>query len=983
MGARSFRRAWGQEKNICFLFFVFVFWVRCSLPGEVIFQQALGEELPLPSITPRTGLPGTGLEGGPAQALFWLRDRRQEASPSLDGFYQIEAQKLALSEHFVLYRDSSYATLMPASEAQQFLDFFEVHLPKLKRVYGDNYFPEIHPYQRIVILATDIRDDYTKTGQFIAGFFSPRDLFSDEFTRGLYLSPLLISRYEPPTVQLLRGRSNENALVYIDLNPTYNGVAFDNQSALARNYLKDVVLHELSHLFTWYRRVTRERLKIHDLWIAEGMAENAPHLVANTTSAFQERLTLHASPLIQAELQKAPSLLEFKEGGTGYVQSLIFFSYLRHRLGPSAEIGFRQLVIVENPDLMGLWPLVNQVNGGSFSDLYRDYVISSYLSQAGKNLTTLIREDGSAINLGDGGPGSRKYELSYRGIGLMPAGEGGLSFLPSSLAVSYEAPSCIKGFSYFTFRYTHNGPSDSCPGAQPKFLDSPYNPTNRGTHPALGFIINTYSEIPYHGDAKLHLFRASQNIPPDLFDPCQVYHIIVYNATTDSNCLPVGNLPVDERNHSSWVGGGQDGWQTDQGAPWGNEAGFFYRPAGIAFYRDGTTGFLYVADYINMAVSRYRAADGAFQGRLGELTLDCTFDSELLDGYHWGPGRFVNNHCRRSFFEPRGLATDSAGNLYVADSGNMRVVKYDKDGRFIAWLGLPKSINDHWQCEPFSPAASSCRATVGTGTQPPMSRDELYLLSNYEYDVTMFYIPWGIYVDEANNALYVVNYGGRRLVRRNLTTGAFEAYIGNGRPTSCNGWENSSAGQSPHAGSTSCFFREPTGIGGDSQYLYVADSGNHRIVRIKKTGYDATHFQWLGGDFQGWGNHPTPAGVQRNRFSSPQDVTSDGTYLYIADRRNQRIVRRKISTGESHWLGGGHLAWQNEDHSPPVDPLKGGMHYLPTWYLEPQAVLFVPTSQSLASKRYLYMTATYNGRLSRINLNCADDLISGDCSYGY
>ena len=40
------------------------------------------------------------------------------------------------------------------------------------------------------------------------------------------------------------------------------------------------------------------------------------------------------------------------------------------------------------------------------------------------------------------------------------------------------------------------------------------------------------------------------------------------------------------------------------------------------------------------------------------------------------------------FKEPNGLATDSKGNVYVADTGNHRVQKLAKDGRFIAeWRG--------------------------------------------------------------------------------------------------------------------------------------------------------------------------------------------------------------------------------------------------------------------------------------------------------
>ena len=39
------------------------------------------------------------------------------------------------------------------------------------------------------------------------------------------------------------------------------------------------------------------------------------------------------------------------------------------------------------------------------------------------------------------------------------------------------------------------------------------------------------------------------------------------------------------------------------------------------------------------------------------------------------------------FFEPGGVAVDHGGNIYVADSGNQRIVKFDSGGRFIKSLG--------------------------------------------------------------------------------------------------------------------------------------------------------------------------------------------------------------------------------------------------------------------------------------------------------
>jgi len=41
----------------------------------------------------------------------------------------------------------------------------------------------------------------------------------------------------------------------------------------------------------------------------------------------------------------------------------------------------------------------------------------------------------------------------------------------------------------------------------------------------------------------------------------------------------------------------------------------------------------------------------------------------------------------QSFYEPNDILLDSAGNIYVLDSGNARIQKFDRDGRFIKTIG--------------------------------------------------------------------------------------------------------------------------------------------------------------------------------------------------------------------------------------------------------------------------------------------------------
>jgi uncharacterized protein (TIGR03663 family) len=97
---------------------------------------------------------------------------------------------------------------------------------------------------------------------------------------------------------------------------------------------------------------------------------------------------------------------------------------------------------------------------------------------------------------------------------------------------------------------------------------------------------------------------------------------------------------------------------------YGAGQGLFVKPAGLAVDQEGN---LYVADSGNNRVQKF-SPDGIFLAEVG--------------GAGSGNGQFN---------EPWGVAVDAQGNVYVADTWNHRIQKFDKDLKYVTQWGSPTS----------------------------------------------------------------------------------------------------------------------------------------------------------------------------------------------------------------------------------------------------------------------------------------------------
>ena len=147
---------------------------------------------------------------------------------------------------------------------------------------------------------------------------------------------------------------------------------------------------------------------------------------------------------------------------------------------------------------------------------------------------------------------------------------------------------------------------------------------------------------------------------------------------------------------------------------YGAAEGLFIKPAGLAVDQEGN---LYVADSGNHRVQKFDP-NGVFLAQVGGLgtgngqfnepwglAVDAQgnlyvadtwnhriqkFDKDLKYLTQWGnPASDLKNPRPTDFWGPRDVTVDAQGNVWVADTGTSRVLKFDANGTYLATLGGP------------------------------------------------------------------------------------------------------------------------------------------------------------------------------------------------------------------------------------------------------------------------------------------------------
>ncbi|TDR46792.1 NHL repeat-containing protein [Tahibacter aquaticus] len=334
-----------------------------------------------------------------------------------------------------------------------------------------------------------------------------------------------------------------------------------------------------------------------------------------------------------------------------------------------------------------------------------------------------------------------------------------------------------------------------------------------------------------------------------------------------------------------------------------------------------------------------------------------------------------------TLYWPSGLARDSAGSLYVADTGNHRIRKINPQGTITTVVGIgvdgffgdggaatnagissPTAVTvgangNFFVVDTGNKRVRKINATGMIGTVAGSGSGDTAGYGHTDYSgaaTSMDLNPAGAVVDASGN-LYIVD-SVSAVVRRVDAAGLATTIAGIG-----------SFGYSGNGGAaTSARLSKPTGVGTDAAgNLYIADTYNHVIRKVDIHGTISTvagngYMQTSG--FGAYGGYSGDGGAATNaRLFWPAAVAVDAVgNLYIADTANNRIRKVNTSNVITTIAGGG---------SPPDGLGDGGP--------ATSAALSSPSGVVISATGNIYIADSLNLRVRKVSTNGTITTVAG------
>ena len=308
-------------------------------------------------------------------------------------------------------------------------------------------------------------------------------------------------------------------------------------------------------------------------------------------------------------------------------------------------------------------------------------------------------------------------------------------------------------------------------------------------------------------------------------------------------------------------------------------------PAGLStpdqIALDPVSGGIVVADNVNSRVLGWRHASMFTSGAPADLVIG------QADFYSGQVNRTGSSPSANTLWVPSGVAFDSNGNLYIADTDNSRVVEYNAP--FAACAGV------------FPCVGGSANLIIGQSSATVSACNQVF--SNPPSASTLCQ-PTQVALDSFGN-LYVADGGNNRVVEYNTPLKA-TAVAGSGDTTADLVFGQGATGTGAEFTTSNCnraataltatSMCDPIGVGVDpNNNVYIADTTNARILEYNETvsatiaPVNVTANAVFGQNGSFTNNFALAPGA--NSLFMPYGVSFDAAGdLYAADRGDARVL---------------------------------------------------------------------------------------------
>ena len=288
-----------------------------------------------------------------------------------------------------------------------------------------------------------------------------------------------------------------------------------------------------------------------------------------------------------------------------------------------------------------------------------------------------------------------------------------------------------------------------------------------------------------------------------------------------------------------------------------------------------SSGKIYVPDFINYGILCIHSASGAFEKNIENIPNNPTLSGIFIDSngkiyltsggkncvlvysdsdsfdYSIGKTDTSSGNNSGEFNRPNGIAVDSNGKIYVADSGNNRIQVFASSGAFEYSIGK-----------------SDCTS----GTNPGEFKNPIDVAIDSEGKIYVLESSHAIDSSDSNNRIQVFT-----------ASRVYEYSIGKN--------DNST-------GSDAGEFNQATCLTVDDEFIYVADSGNHRIQV----------FSASSGSFKySIGKVDNSSGSGEREFYTPWGIVVDSNTIYVGDGINNRIQAFNIASSYEYYIENGNV----------------------------------------------------------------------------